>query len=130
VVELNTEVREYRRLIQEARDSDEGSQVVTIPPLEPDALLKMKESARFLGRKVLALKEEISESLLSWRQAIEGEAEKIASRTTVHLSESPNPRTFQDITDKFLTLVPIIRYCWKAPHHPRQPPCYSPNQPL
>jgi hypothetical protein len=102
VVELKTEVRECRWLIQEVKERDEGSQDVTTPPLEPDALLKMKESARFLGKKVFALKAEISESLLCWRQAIEGEAEKIASRTTVHLSESPNPRTFQDITVKFL----------------------------
>lgn len=65
VVELKTVVRVYRRLIHESKVREEGSQDVTIPPLEPEAALKTRESARFRGRKVLALNTVISESLLS-----------------------------------------------------------------
>lgn len=52
------------------------------------------------GRKVRALELVMSLSLVSWRQQTVGEADTTASRTTSHLSGSPRPRTFQDITKR------------------------------
>jgi hypothetical protein len=73
-----------------------GSQAVRMPPLEPAALLETKEEDKFGGRKVAALKKLQSLSFVSCRQTIVGEAERIASRTIVHFSGSPRPRTFQE----------------------------------
>lgn len=52
------------------------------------------------GRKVAALKKLQSLSLVSCKHMIEGAADRIASRTIVHFSGSPRPRTFQENSKK------------------------------
>jgi hypothetical protein len=75
------------------------SQAVRVPPREPSAAEKQKVDVMLGGRKVAALKRSQLCSFVSCKQTIKGFAVLIASRTIVHFSKSPSPRTFQDTTE-------------------------------
>jgi hypothetical protein len=94
-------VREKEREMLDMSSSTALSQAVTTPPLEPSAL-RQRKLARFLGKNERALRQLRSQSLDSCRQATDGEAREITSRTIVHLSGSPKPRTFHESTTQFL----------------------------
>ena len=57
----------------------------------------------------------MSWSLVSWRHMTEGAAETRESLTTLHLSESPKPRTFHESTQKDLKELDIYD---TNKHHP------------
>ena len=85
------------------------------PPREPEALTNWREFVKEGGRKLRALKVVMSWSLVSWRHMTEGAAETRESLTTLHLSESPKPRTFHESTQKDLKELDIYD---TNKHHP------------
>ena len=99
--ELKVVVREKEREMLDVSSSTALSQAVTTPPWKPSAL-RQRKLARFLGKNERAFRQLRSQSLDSCRQATDGEAREITSRTIVHLSGSPKPRTFHESTTQFL----------------------------
>ena len=97
---LSEIVSEWFFVVELMQHQEFGFSAVMIPPLQPIAGRYRKFCASCGGRKVFTLKRSISWSLVSWIHMIVGLAEIIASRTTLHLSRSPNPRTFQDRAER------------------------------
>lgn len=110
-------VMENRRGVEEERLHKLLSPAERMPPLVPTAGTRTKLLFRLGGRKVLALKDEISCSLVSCKQATEGAAVEIASRTILHLSWLPKPRVFQDKRRNF-RLLEFIKNKVTAPNKP------------
>jgi hypothetical protein len=96
-VEEKNVVRVRWRLMNEVRERALAFQAVSKPPRDPFASTQEK-SEREGGRKVCVFTKSEKPSLVSWMQAMSRRAEASTSRTVLHLSASPSPRTFQETT--------------------------------
>ena len=76
------------------------------PPAEPVAGRVAKKS-REVGRKDLIFVVEGVASLVSWRNNMCGLIESSSDKTSLHLSASPRPLTFQE--QRFIVVVGILK---------------------